>query len=100
MTPAPTTDVDAVAAAVLAVPGVVDLHGGSFGVGTYLPGRRVVGIRLGADVTEVHVSVEMGTRVPALAASIAAAVGALVGTPVEVHVEDVVDVSASDRPTA
>ena len=36
-----------VAAAVLSVPGVHDLHGGVLGeVATYLPGRRVNGIRL------------------------------------------------------
>ncbi len=89
--PAPVEPADRVAEAALAVPGVVGLHAGSFGeVGTYLPGRRVAGVRLGATSTEVHVSVRMGARIPEVAAAIVGAVGPLVGTPVEVVVEDVV----------
>jgi hypothetical protein len=49
-------DVDAVAAAVRACPAVDDLDGGRLGgVATYLPGRRVPGIRLDGDRIEVHV---------------------------------------------
>ena len=41
---------DSIAAAVLAVPGVAALHPGMFGeVGTYLPGRRVTGVRITDD---------------------------------------------------
>ena len=41
-----TVDVDAIAAATLACPAVAGLHeGGSRAVATYLPGRRVVGVR-------------------------------------------------------
>ena len=43
-------------AAVLSVPDVHDLHGGAFGeVATYLPGRRVPGVRLTDDGVELHV---------------------------------------------
>ncbi|WP_344203425.1 hypothetical protein [Aeromicrobium alkaliterrae] len=82
---------DQVAAAALSVPGVDGLHAGSFGeVGTYLPGRRVAGIRITDEVTEVHVAVEMGSAIPALAADVVAAVAPLVQSPVQVFVEDVV----------
>lgn len=47
---------DAVRAAALGTPGVTDLHTGSFGeVATYLPGRKVEGVRVRGDVVEVHV---------------------------------------------
>jgi hypothetical protein len=49
-------DVDAVAAAVRGCPAVDDLDGGRLGgVATYLPGRRVPGIRIDGDRIEVHV---------------------------------------------
>lgn len=81
---------DAVAAAALSVPGVTGLHAGSWGeVGTHLPGRRVDGVRLRDDVTEVHVTVAMGSRVLDVARDVRRAVAELVDTPVAVVVEDV-----------
>ena len=86
---------DAVAAAVRAVPGVAALHTGSFGeVATYLPGRRVPGIRLLEDRTEVHVVLTWGVPVLATADAVRAAVRPLVHTTVDVTVEDVVDPQA------
>jgi hypothetical protein len=87
--PGPTT-VDDIAAVVLAVPDVARLHAGRFGeVATYLPGRRVTGVRLGDNTVEVHVVV--GGRVPVreTAQLIHAAVATLVATPVHVHIEDI-----------
>ncbi|MEP6854803.1 MAG: Asp23/Gls24 family envelope stress response protein [Pedococcus sp.] len=82
---------DLVAAAVLSVPGVAGLHTGSFGeVATYLPGRRVNGVRLREDATEVHVTLVYGTPVLETAEMIRSAVTPLVTTPVEVSVEDIV----------
>jgi len=81
---------DRVAAAVLAVPGVTGLHAGSWGeVGTYLPGRRVDGVRLRDDSTDVHITVAMGSVVADVARAVRAAVADLVTTPVAVVVEDV-----------
>lgn len=81
---------DLVAAATLAVPGVTALHPGSFGeVATYLPGRRVVGVRLRDEVAEVHVVVAVGAQLLDVAAVVRDAVGPLVGRPVEVVVEDI-----------
>jgi uncharacterized alkaline shock family protein YloU len=82
---------DVVAAAVLGVPGVAELHAGMFGeVGTYLPGRRVAGIRLGDDLTEVHVALTFGAPVRETAARIREVVGTITQGPVDVTVEDVV----------
>ena len=44
---------EAVAAAVLAHPGVARLSGGPFGtIASYLPGRRVIGVRLPLEDTD------------------------------------------------
>ncbi len=76
------------AAAVLTVPGVIGLHGGMFGeTATYLPGRRVPGVRLTEDVTDIHLSVVY--PVFATAQQVRTAVAALVTGPVNITVEDV-----------
>ncbi|PRY13035.1 Asp23/Gls24 family envelope stress response protein [Kineococcus rhizosphaerae] len=92
---------DDVAAAVLTVPGVVRLHAGVLGeLGTYLPGRRVGGVRVSEDVLagraplEVHVVVVPGVPVRLTARDVHARVAqelALHGTTADVlvHVEDV-----------
>jgi len=81
---------DLVAAAVLTVPGVIGLHGGMFGeTATYLPGRRVPGVRLTENVTDIHLSVVYGAPVFATAQQVRTAVAALVTGPVNVTVEDV-----------
>ena len=84
------TPAEVVAAAVLAVPGVVRLHGGRFGeLGTYLPGRRVTGVRIDDEGTEVHVVVSDLVPVPDTAARVQRAVSAVAPMPVRVHVEDI-----------
>lgn len=88
--PVPTSPAEQVADAVLAVPGVVRLHGGRFGgLGTYLAGRRVVGVRIQDDGTDVHVVVTDHVPVPVTAARVQRAVSALAPMPVRVHVEDI-----------
>ncbi|NAZ85570.1 hypothetical protein, partial [Kineococcus indalonis] len=85
----PVPDADEVAALVRAVPGVVALHAGRFGeVATYLPGRRVTGVKLGEQVVEVHVVVELGAPLRAVAEAVHTAVAAVVSVPVRVFVED------------
>jgi uncharacterized alkaline shock family protein YloU len=82
---------DVVAAAVRSVAGVAGLHPGMFGeVGTYLPGRRVPGIRIEGDVTEVHVTLFFGAAVRETAARVRDVVAGVVGGTVNVTVEDVV----------
>ncbi|MFB9376660.1 hypothetical protein ACFFKU_04395 [Kineococcus gynurae] len=92
----PEVDPEAVGAAVLTVPGVARLHGGPFGeVATYLPGRRVTGVRLGDGTgpVEVHVVVTPesleGPGLRALAGQVAATVTAVTGRPTAVHVADI-----------
>ena len=87
---------DQIATAVLAVPGVAGLHAGMFGeVATYLPGRRVTGVRITHDAVEVHVSVLIDTPIRATAAAIRRAVTRLTALPVDVTVEDVVPAGSS-----
>ena len=83
--------VDALVDVVLGVPGVSDLHGGAIGeVATYLPGRRVVGIRMRPEATAIHVALRLGAPVRETAAAVRAAVAAIAPGPVDVTVEDVV----------
>ncbi len=86
---------DVVAAAVRGVPGVADLHAGMFGeVGTYLPGRRIPGVRLGESDTDIHVSIVFGAPVRETAQAVRRAVAPLVVGPVCVSIEDVLPADA------
>lgn len=87
-----------VAAAVLEHPAVLRLHGGPFGsIASYLPGRRVWGVRLG-DPVEIAVVVSLGTPFGEIADGIAARVRAVLADDalaVEVTVADVGGVDAA-----
>ena len=86
-----TEPADIVATAVTSVPGVAALHAGMFGeVGTYLPGRRIPGVRLTDGVTDIHVTLYFGFPVRQTAARIRDVVTGVVGGTVNVTVEDVV----------
>ncbi|GAA4670104.1 hypothetical protein [Gordonia humi] len=93
---APSDDVDEgslaeqLADAVLATPGVVDLHSGLFGeVATYLPGRRVSGIAVRAEDGEVHIVVDLAHDLREVAESVRDTAEAVTGLPFTVVVEDV-----------
>lgn len=91
---------DVVALAVTSVPGVTGLHPGAFReVATYLPGRRVTGIRLTDELVEVHVRLLMGTELLPTAEAIRAVVEPIVHTDVHVYVEDV-DATMTPEPVA
>lgn len=82
--------VDALREATLAVPGVAALTGGRYGaVSTYLPGRRVEGVRIGAELVEIQVIAGWGTHLPGLAGAILDATRPLVELPVEVTIADI-----------
>lgn len=84
-------DAERIAAVVTDVAGVAALHGGMFGeVATYLPGRRVSGIRISDDRVDVHVSLAQNAPVRATATAIQRAVAAITDLPVDVTIEDVV----------
>ncbi|CAM2834162.1 Asp23/Gls24 family envelope stress response protein [Prescottella defluvii] len=77
------------AQAALAVPQVVGLHGGEFGeVATYLPGRRVTGVRIDDTRCSVHVTVRYPADLFATAERIRDAVREVVSVPVDVTIED------------
>jgi hypothetical protein len=86
-------DVDIVAAAVCRCSGVEDLlDGPPAAAATYLPGRRVNGVRVDSEVVAVQVRARWGYSVPEIAAQIQAATASL--TPrhrVDVIVADVGD---------
>ena len=85
------SDVDAIATAMLACSAVAGLHeGGTRAVATYLPGRRVVGIRLEERRVLVSVVLASGSSVRSLEAGVRTALAAHVGgRRVDVHVADV-----------
>lgn len=76
-------------AVVTAVPGVVSLYRGSFGeIATYLPGRKVPGIRRSHDGTEVHVVVAQGADLRSVAAAVHRAAAPVADGPVHVFIDD------------
>lgn len=94
-----STSAEAVAAAAASCPGVARLSRGmGTEVATYLPDRRVHGVRMRDEAVDVHVVAEVGVVLPELASRIRSAVAPLVeGRPVDVHVDDLdVDPPAAD----
>jgi len=86
-----TADVDTIAAAMMACPAVAGLHeGGTRAVATYLPGRRVVGVRVEDQRVLVSVVLASGSSVPMLEAQVRSKLAPHVrGRKVDVHVADV-----------
>ena len=96
---APLSTAEHAAAAALSVPGVAGLHGGEFGaVATYLPGRRVTGIRIGDDRCAVHVTLRYPADLFATAERVRAAVRPIVGVPVDVTIEDLTELPDETGP--
>ncbi|HEY0165570.1 MAG TPA: hypothetical protein VGB75_00880 [Jatrophihabitans sp.] len=95
-------DVDAVAAAVRGCPAVDDLDGGRLGsVATYLPGRRVPGIRIEDNRIEVHVRGVWGQPVGLIAQQIRGVLATLSGGRViDVVLTDVADPGQAKAPLA
>lgn len=83
-------DLDAVASAAERCRSVASLFGGDLGeIATYLPGRKVSGVRVRDDSVELHVVARWGAAVPDLDAEVRTAVAPLVGArAVDIHVED------------
>ena len=84
-------DLDAVAAAVTSCPAVAGMAGGMFGeVATYLPGRRLPGLRLAGEELEIHVTARWGSPLPEVADAVRRAVAPFVeGLPVTVYIDDI-----------
>lgn len=83
-------DPDLVAGAVASCTSVARLSGGMAGeVATYLPGRRVTGVRVRADELQVHVVGVYGIPVSEIGTEVRAALAPLVGgLPVAVSIDD------------
>jgi len=83
-------DPDAIAAAVRRCGTVSDLSTGAIGeVATYLPGRRVAGVRITEDGIDVHVVGRFGPTMEAIGDEVrAAASAAAPGRPVSVYIDD------------
>jgi uncharacterized alkaline shock family protein YloU len=90
MSPVPDLpDADAISAAIATCPSVSGLSGGLAGeVATYLPGRRVSGVRSSPGSVEVHVVARYGRTLDEIDSEIRAAVAAAV--PGVLHVDVVV----------
>jgi hypothetical protein len=86
-------DVDAVASAVARCPSVIRLSGGVLGeVATYLPGRRVTGVRVTDDVVEVHTVARWVDSLPAVGDEVRAVLRPLVGArSITVFIDDLAD---------
>jgi hypothetical protein len=82
--------VDPIVAAVLACPLVAGLHGGRDGEAvTYLPGRRITGIRITVDQVAIHVVARYPAVMDQVAGQIRRAVAPLApGLRVDVAIED------------
>ena len=97
----PPVDAERVAEAVSRVPTVARLSAGSTGaeVATYLPGRRVRGVRVADGTVEVHVVARWPAVLPEVGEAVRSAAAPLVGgRAVEVVIEDL-DVPGLDEPT-
>ena len=96
--PQPLQIEDIIAQTVLATPGVHALHAGTFGeVATYLPGRRVAGVRASDDGYDIHVVTVWGSSVMVTAQAVRQAVQQVAPGRVDVTVEDV---AAPDAPAS
>lgn len=84
-------DAESVATTVRALPGVADLYAGGIApLATYLPGRRVLGVRLDESSVQVSVVVAAGTSAVSAAGQVRAALAdAAAGRRIDVHVGDV-----------
>ncbi|UJW31336.1 hypothetical protein L3Q67_40140 [Saccharothrix sp. AJ9571] len=87
----PDTLADEIAGAVLAHPSVVRLAGGAVGGHiTYLPGRRVVGVRTAGPGIEIAVVVRLGEPLTGVGAELRERVRRIAGdVPVDIEITDV-----------
>jgi hypothetical protein len=83
-------DAELVQAAVSSVASVTGLVGGMGGVATFLPGRRVDGVRISETEVEIHIAAGLHVPLPAVADEVRTRVQPLVGSrSVSVFIDDV-----------
>ncbi len=91
LSPSPAFEpVEGLAVAVLNCAGVAALSGGTFGeVATYLPGRRVRGVRVTDETVEIHVVAFWKSPLPPVAAQIRVAAAPFAGgRTIDVYIDD------------
>ncbi len=92
--PDPAALAERVAAAVAAHPAVAGLHGGPYGaVATWLPGRKLVGVRIGVgdEPVEVAVVLHSDQPIPGVVRALRREVSGLCGgAAVDITVADIV----------
>jgi hypothetical protein len=92
--PDPVALAERVAAAVAAHPAVAGLHGGIYGsVTTYLPGRKLLGVRIGEgdEPVEIAVVVHADRPIPEVVRSLRSQVSRLCGgAAVDITIADIV----------
>ena len=91
-------DIDTVAAAVRACPGVEDLAPGALGsVASYLPGRTIAGIAVADDRVTIQVRSVWAVPIAVVAAQLRSAIAGLVGgRRVDIVVADIADPSHTE----
>jgi hypothetical protein len=84
-------DVNDIQAAVLGCPGVAGLGSGTIGeLATYLPGRRLPGIRVTPELVELEICAAWGPSAKLIAGQIWAALAAVVtDRPIEIVITDI-----------
>jgi len=65
-------------------------------VATYLPGRRVAGVRVREPGVDIHVSVRFGVPIREVAERIQTAVAAIEPGPIAITVEDVLPADSGE----
>ncbi len=85
------TDADIVSTIVSNLPDVAGLSVGAFGeVASYLPGRKILGVRVDDDAVEVHIVARYGKALGTIAEQIGSALApVLAGRPLQVFVDDI-----------
>ena len=89
---ADTADPEAIAEAVRACPAVIDLSKGNgvVEIASYLPGKRVSGVRVDADAVSVHIVASDSAPLPPLAEAVRQQVQPLAsGRRVDVFIDDI-----------
>jgi len=84
-------DIEAIARRVEECPGVASLSSGALGLAvSYLPGKRVEGVRVTDDLIEVHVVARWGATVQVVDREVRSATSSMsLGRRVDVVVEDI-----------
>jgi hypothetical protein len=84
-------DVDDIYSAVIGCPGVAGLGSGTIGeLATYLPGRRVPGIRVSPERVELEICAAWGPPIKQIAEQIWAALAVVVtDRPIEITITDI-----------